>query len=196
MKEKLLETIRRVTDLPREEEEKICRIVQSATFKKGDRLVEAGVVPRKFGFVCKGLFRYYYLSEKGSEFTKGFHPEGTFISSYTAMVKQSPSYYTIEALEASEVLVIDYDDWHKLFVGHPCWTNFLLAQLQKGFMKKEARERELLLLNAEERYEIFLHEYPHLEKRIKQHMIASYLGITPVALSRIRTQMQDASDKL
>ena len=60
---------------------------------------------------------------------------------------------------------------------------------EKGYATKEKRERELLLLDAESRYKSFIHEFPHLEPRIKQHMIASYLGITPIALSRIRKKM-------
>ena len=61
--------------------------------------------------------------------------------------------------------------------------------IEKGFTTKEKRERELLLLDAESRYRIFLEEFPNLEKRVKQHMIASYLGITPERLSRIRKNM-------
>jgi CRP-like cAMP-binding protein len=103
------------------------------------------------------------------------------------MIKNRPSYYTIEALEDSHILTFNYGQWKSLYDHHSCWSKVLLAILEKGYIKKEAREREFLLFSAEERYRSFLDEYPHLENRIKQHQIASYLGITPVALSRIRS---------
>jgi CRP-like cAMP-binding protein len=139
--------------------------------------------------VNSGLFRYYYVSEKGSEFTKGFFAERSFITAYTAMRKGRPSHYTIEALEDASILVVDYQQWLHLQNRHTCWMHFLFSLVEKGYEKKESRERELLLFSAEERYRSFLKDYSALEKRLKQHMIASYLGITPVALSRIKKSM-------
>ena len=185
----LVNTINAISDVPSEEMVKLCRIAVPEKIQKGNAFILEGDLPRKFAFVGNGLFRYYYVTEKGTEFTKGFFPEGSFITSYTAMIKRRPSYYTVQALEDSDVLVIDYTRWQKLYEGSTCWMNFLFALVEKGYMKKEARERELLVLDAEERYRAFLREYPALEKRVKQHMIASYLGITPVALSRIRKAM-------
>lgn len=152
--------------------------------------IKSGEIPRKFGFVISGLFRYVYASEKGHEFTKGFMPENNFISSYSAMVTQTPSPYLVEALERSSILSVTYQDWNKLTKINPGWRELLLVLLEKGYMVKEKRERELLLYDAETRYRIFLEEHPRLETRIKQHMIASYLGITPIALSRIRKRMK------
>jgi CRP-like cAMP-binding protein len=187
--ENLLKTIRSIAQIPSSEEEKLVRIVTAQTCGKGDLFIREGAVPQKFAFVTSGLFRYYYINQKGSEFTKGFFPENSFITSYTAMIRHSPSFYAIEALEPSTILVFNYDEWKVIYQGHPCWHSFLIALLEKGYSKKETRERELLLFSAEERYRSFLTEYPHLEKRVKQHLIASYLGITPVALSRIRKSM-------
>jgi CRP-like cAMP-binding protein len=185
----LLHTVRAIADIPPEEEAKFCSIVVSENLKKGDTFIREGDVPQKFAFVSNGLFRYYYVNEKGNEFTKGFFPEHNFITSYTAMVRRKPSCYAVQALEDASLLVVDYHRWQNLYRGHTCWLSLLFALVEKGYMKKEARERELLILSAEERYRSFLHEYPDLEKRIKQHLIASYLGITPVALSRIRKEM-------
>ena len=106
------------------------------------------------------------------------------------MIQNRESYFTIEALENSKILVVDYNDWKKLFSGNLSWHKFLITLLQKGYCMKEAREREFLLLSAEERYKSFIRNFPGLENRVKQHIIASYLGITPVALSRIRKNLQ------
>lgn len=121
----LVHTVSAIADIPSEEAAKLCSIAAHEKISKGDTFIREGDTPQKFAFVGSGLFRYYYVNEK-------------------------------------------------------------------GYMKKEARERELLILNAVERYRVFLREYPDLEKRIKQHMIASYLGITPVALSRIRKEISSA----
>ena len=189
MKSLLIHALSTIAEIPLEEQEKLCNIAVTEEIKKGDRFIHEGDVPKKFAFVGHGLFRYYYVNEKGNEFTKGFFPELNFVASYTAMIKARPSYYTVQALEDSSILVVDYKHWQNLYSNNSCWKNLLFALVEKGYMKKEARERELLILNAEERYRIFLCEYPNLEKRIKQHMIASYLGITAVALSRIRRNM-------
>jgi CRP-like cAMP-binding protein len=189
MTDNLLNAIRAITPLIMEEEDKLLDIVHIQRLRKNDKFINEGAVPHKFAFVNEGLFRYFYMNGKGAEFTKGFFFENSFITSYTAMKNGLPSYYTIEALEDSEILVFDYAKWKILYAGHRCWDGLLVAMLEKGFAKKEKRERELLLNNAEERYRSFLQEYPQLDHRIKQHMVASYLGITPVALSRIRKGM-------
>ncbi len=147
--------------------------------------VREGQTPYSFAFVYKGLFRYYYADKTGHEFTKGFMPENAFISSYSALIQHRESYFTIEALEDAIILDIPYEKWHAFMLQEPGWQHFLIALLEK----KETREREFLLLSAEERYTRFLETHPGLDKRIKQHLIASYLGITPVALSRIRKKM-------
>ena len=178
---------------PEGELEKLSALTRRHVLAKGERFIAAGNIPTRLAYVCKGLFRYVYLDPRGNEYTKGFFPEGDFIVSYSAMVSQLPSYFSIEALEDSVVDELDYANWLTLLNGHSCWTTLLVTFLQKGYIKKEKREREFLLLNARERYQSFLQEYPGLESRLRQHMVASYLGITPVALSRIRSQTKHIS---
>jgi CRP-like cAMP-binding protein len=105
------------------------------------------------------------------------------------MVSNRASYFNIEALEDSSVVVIDFNQWRELMKQHICWSSFLISVLQKAFEKKEGRERELLLFDAETRYTLFQQQHPGLANRVRQHMIASYLGITNVALSRVRKKM-------
>ncbi|MCC5940334.1 MAG: Crp/Fnr family transcriptional regulator [Balneolaceae bacterium] len=151
--------------------------------------IRDGVIPKTFGFVCSGLFRYMYTDREGKQYTKAFMPEQSFLSSYSAMIRQAPSFYAIEALEASVVLEFDYIKWLELKESNPCWDHFLIKMLEMGYSQKEKRERELLLLDSETRYRNFLEEYPTLETRVKQHMIASFLGIAPESLSRIRKKL-------
>ena len=105
------------------------------------------------------------------------------------MVEKRPSYFAIQALEDSVIEVVDYLRLLEVISEHVCLKDLVIALLQKGFITKETREREFLLLDAEERYFKFKERFPALEKRIKQHIIASYLGIAPESLSRIRKKV-------
>ncbi len=182
-------SIGQLTDLTESEITEFTKIARIKTFERKSNFIREGQIPTEFGFVLSGLFRYLYISEKGKEFTKAFMPEKSFISSYSAMISKTTSFFFIEAIEQSKVLVISNSGWEKLKMQNPKWNLLLISLLEKGYGIKEKREREFLLLDAESRYKIFLEEYPNLENRVKQNMIASYLGITPVALSRIRKKM-------
>lgn len=163
---------------------------KSRVYEKKEVFIHEGAYPSKIGFIKKGLFRYYYLTTEGTEYTKAFMTTGDIISSYSSMIAGQKSYYTIEALEESEVVEISYHQWQRLRSMNAKWDKLLIMFLEKGYAAKEKRERTFLLMDAEERYKAFLEEYPSLEKRVKQYMIASYLGITPIALSRIRRKMR------
>jgi CRP-like cAMP-binding protein len=185
----LIPAIKSIVNLPVEQENRLLELGKEVVLRKGQNFVSEGEVPKKFAFVNKGLFRYYYVDRKGNEFTKGFFEENVFLSSYSAMIAGRESFFSIEALEDSSLVVFEYNHWKELFKQHNCWSLFLIAILEKGFTKKETREREFLLFDAEERYRAFSQNNPGLEQRVKQHMIASYLGITNVALSRVRKKM-------
>lgn len=187
----IVHAIGQFTDLTESEISEFTKIARIKSFEEKSYFVREGQIPTEFGFVLSGLFRYVYISDKGKEFTKGFMREKSFISSYSAMISKTSSFFFIEAIEQSKVMIISNNEWEKLKTKNPKWNLLLVSLLEKGYAIKEKREREFLLLNAESRYKIFLQEYPNLENRVKQNMIASYLGITPIALSRIRKKMQE-----
>lgn len=184
----MLESLYKIASPKRVQE--LINIGQVEDIPQDDYFIRKGDVPKKLGFVISGLFRYYYLSENGDEYTKSLILENNFISSYSAMISSSPSHFFIQALEPSQILKIPYSQLTNLLAGDPFWVQFVLRFLEKGFMAKEQRERELLLLSAERRYLNFLEEFPGLDKRVKQIIIASYLGIKPESLSRIRKKLQ------
>lgn len=184
--EKLIRVLDHLADIAPEDSKRLYASGSAKSVPKGGYYIQAGEIPKTFAFVSSGLFRYVYIDEEGRQFTKAFMPECSILSSYSAMIQKSQSHYYIEALEPSKIVEFSYSGWLKLKETNHCWDRFLIAMLEKGYIKKESRERELLLLSAEDRYRIFLDEYPSLESRVKQHMIASYLGITPESLSRIR----------
>ena len=175
--------------VPTERVEELISIGQIKTINSGEYFIREGETPNKFAFVKSGLFRFVYINDKGLEFTKGIIPEHNFISSYSAMISKSKSLFFIEALEKAEIFEISYEKWKVLLETDAFWVKFLLTLIEEGFSIKEKRERDLLLLNAETRYINFLKEFPKMEKRIKQTIIASYLGIQPESLSRIRKKI-------
>lgn len=172
--------------LPENKIKEFLSIGKTNSVRAFDYYIRAGVVPCKLAYVISGLFRYVYFDEKGNEFTKGIITENNFISSYSAMVLKRPSYFFIEALENSQIFEITWPAFTALMDKDIFWVKFLLKFIEKGFITKEKRERELLLLDAETRYRNFLTEFPGIDQRIKQSVIASYLGIKPETLSRIR----------
>jgi CRP-like cAMP-binding protein len=175
--------------LPSERIDELLSIAKEKPVSAGEYFIKAGEVPYKIAFVVKGLFRYVYANDKGDEFTKAIMPENNFISSYSAMILCKPSYFTIEALETALLLEIQWNDFTKLMEKDVFWVKFLLKFIEKGYITKEKRERDLLLLDAETRYKGFLFEFPGIDQRIKQSIIASYLGIKPETLSRIRRKI-------
>lgn len=175
--------------LPEKQAEKLLSIGKEKSIATAEYFIQAGETPTKIAFVIHGLFRYVYINDKGDEFTKAILAENTFISSYSAMVLSKPSYFSIEALENSALLEINWSDYHRLLDDDVFWVKFLMKFLEKGYITKEKRERDLLLLDAETRYKNFLVEFPGMDQRVKQGIIASYLGIQPETLSRIRRKI-------
>lgn len=153
--------------------------------KKGEYLVRAGETVERAYFCTVGLFRLFYPLENGKEYNKSFALERDFVTSYGAMIKREPSYFSIQALEHSTVIAIDYRLLLDMMERSHAWERLVRKCAEQLYMKKEERERQLLYLDAAGRYEAFLKSYPGLAGRIPQYHIASYLGISPVSLSRL-----------
>lgn len=186
----LNKVLQNLVEIPSDEIAKLSRVFQPLTLKNGEFLIRAGEIPTQIGFVVSGILRLYYVNSAGTEFTKSFCPENHFVTAYSALVLNQPAKFFIEALEDSLLLVVDYSQYVQLCAGHSCWQTINHKLVEALFIKKEKREAELLLDDATTRYQKFLKEYPDLENRVKQYHIASYLGISPVSLSRIRKNLQ------
>lgn len=173
--------------VPAEELAKLALIFRPAQLRAGQFFLRAGERPHHIGFLVTGLCRLFYSDEAGAEWTKAFCTEHSLVAAYSALLSNAPSRLFIQALEESTLLVADYGAYQTLATGHACWETINRKIAEALFIKKEQRESELLLDAAPIRYRKFLAEYPGLEARVKQYHIASYLGITPVSLSRIRS---------
>jgi CRP-like cAMP-binding protein len=158
-------------------------------FKKNDIILRAGDVAKYYYFVKSGLLGYYTIDENGNVIYKLFFEENSFCASTSSIIQENPSKFSIVALEDSELIVYSAKAFRKLITEHHDLALFQIAYLEKNWVvKKEPLEINLKSESAKQRY-IELFENQKLFSRLKQHQIASYLGITPTQLSRIRKEL-------
>lgn len=151
--------------------------------------VRAGDSVESIGFINSGLFRYFYIDFEGNEKTKYFASDGDFVFSLSSFIEKKPSFYFIEALEDSEIVQVRADMLYELIGKIPYWQHVYMKIVEQLYVIKEKREAEFLLYDAKERYQKFVAEYPYIADSVKMHCIASYLGIAPESLSRIRSKI-------
>ena len=158
--------------------------------QKGDYLFQQGDIANRLYFLHTGLVRYVSVSETGKEFTQTFAQSPRIIGSTRAMVTQSPVLFGIQAIE--DCMIISFT-WADFFAQMRHDTGFLACYchfLEQIFIIKEERESAFVKDSAEKRYLDFCADYPEFNNHIPQQQIASYIGITPVALSRIRQKLK------
>jgi len=161
-------------------------IGKPSEFKKGEYLFKQGDLDTSVYVVKSGLLKAYYLTVDGKELVKSFIQEGEFIGSLIACSSNEPCTFSLMTLEDSSLLRIPFEDLQTAAVSNHELSSFVNGGLVNLAIKKERREYEFLCLSAPERYALFKQRTPHLVDRITQNDIARYLGITPVALSRIK----------
>jgi len=165
-------------------------ILRQRTYDRGDFFLQEGQVPRTVAFVSKGLFSQYFSAENGDTVIKRFFPEGYFVASTSALLMNAPSMFTIKALEPGVVIEYNFSEFKKLTERFPEIAGFYIRYMELHWIiEKEPLEVSFRLDTAKTRYLNFLKSYPKLETRLKQHEIASYLGVTPTQLSRIRSEL-------
>ncbi len=175
--------------IPKSEWEYFVSHLTECRFEKNDYLIRAGDVAQNFYFIIEGLVRFFYSTEDGKEFNKSFAMENGYAGSFHSLILQAPCGFFIQALERTSTLVMPNQLLRELYGRHSCWERLGRKNAENLVLVKEAREKELLLDSLETRYRRFLKEYPGLADRIPQYHIASYLGVTNVALSRIRRKI-------
>lgn len=171
--------------LPEAEWLAISTLVTSRAIRPGEHLLRAGERAEKIFFVNSGLLREYYVDESGRESTRRFCAENEFSGSLTDLISGGQAMTSIESLDAGEVLIMTWQEIDALADKRPAVMKLLRRFAEILYMRKTVREFEMLTLPAAERYRRFAQEYPALDQRLPRNMVASYLGITPVHLSRI-----------
>jgi CRP-like cAMP-binding protein len=157
--------------------------------RKRQYLLQAGDVCRWAAFVSRGCLRLYSLDDLGRERILNFAIEGSWLVDVESFQHQKPAAGNIDALEDSELLLIDNATIEKMRVASPKWDLYYKEVLRHDLEVAAARIADFVGASAEERYLSFLSKYHDLFQRIPLHQIASYLGIAPQTLSRIRKQL-------
>ncbi|MFY0642758.1 MAG: Crp/Fnr family transcriptional regulator [Bermanella sp.] len=151
--------------------------------------IRAGDITKQMCFIVSGLLRIYYIDQNGNEVNQHFYQAEEVLAPISVMVSNEPCQYYVQALEGSVVLLANSDALFKLGSHNIEWLRLENNIMKTVFLKTAKREAKLLLGNAEQRYKWFLKEYPELAVRLPQYHIASFLGITPVSLSRLRKKI-------
>jgi len=157
------------------------------TYKKNEYFSTIKNPSTFMAFVEKGLFRVYIIDREGNEATLNFRSENMPMSSYGALVLNQMEPVYIQALEDSEIYAIQRDDFLKFWEDDPKWKDILQEITEFDCLRLRRREFSFLMDDAKTRYLNFLKDFKSSADRIKLRYIASYLGITPEALSRIRS---------
>ncbi|MFT5963846.1 MAG: CRP-like cAMP-binding protein [Flavobacterium sp.] len=172
------------------EEFELCKtfFIPKKIRKKQTLLLEGDVCTYNT-FIEKGVLRSYTIDEKGNEHIVQFGFEGWWITDLSSYLTGANSTYTIEAIEDSELLLLTTAAREELMVQLPAFERYQRLLLQNAYIALQARVNSALNLTAEEKYLKLTASYPNIIARVPQHMVASYLGLTPETLSRIRKQI-------
>jgi CRP-like cAMP-binding protein len=179
---------KRGISLTSEEQECIKSLFTYRKFRKNQYLLQQGDVARLETFVIKGLTRTYELGEQGQEHVLYFGPEDWWVGDMYSFLSGTPSQYNIDCLEETEVLQITKPNLEALYDKVPAYNKYFRMLLQNAFISNMQRISATMSKSALERYQEFQLRYPQIESRVPNHQIASFLGITPQSLSRIRRQ--------
>ncbi|WP_341840062.1 Crp/Fnr family transcriptional regulator [Chitinophaga caseinilytica] len=163
--------------------------LKTVSVPKGAFLLRQGEVCRNSFFVEEGLLRYYSIDDKGKEHILQFAPESWIVSDRESVYFGNPSKYFIQALEDSRVISLDEAFVLDISRHDPAFTEANNRLLHNHIRHLQDRVNELLSFTAEARYLRFIELYPSLLLRVPQSMVASYLGIAPESLSRVRKEM-------
>lgn len=178
-----------ILEIPKEAVTHCSNFYGSTKVLKNQFLLQAGEVCNGTYFVEKGLLRMYSIDKNGKEHIIQFAPEKWLISDRSSLYFNEKSNYYIEAVEESEILVLKKDFFANINLEFPNTVENNDLLLQKHIRNLQNRVNSLLSDTAEERYMSFIKMYPDILLRVPQWMVASYLGITPESLSRVRKEL-------
>ncbi|GAA4166250.1 Crp/Fnr family transcriptional regulator [Chryseobacterium ginsenosidimutans] len=156
--------------------------------RKHQYLLQEGDVWKYNAFISSGLLKTFSVDHKGQEHIMNFSPENHWAGDRESLTTGTPSEFNIVALENSEIVLIEKEDFDIICKQIPQFYRMANEILHRSFLASQKRIHANISLSIEEKYQDFIHKYPSVINRIPQHMIASYLGISAETLSRIRSQ--------
>lgn len=181
--------LREEIGLSQEETERLCDKLTQNEFEAKTNIVHTGTVARSVYFIRTGLMRTYHLQD-GKEITTYFACDHQFISTYASFINQAPSFETLEAIEDSSVYELSYRSLLELYEESPKFEKLGRILAERNYLCILDRTVMMQTKTAKQKYIDFIHTTDKkIVQRVPQHQIASFLGITPESLSRIRKQL-------
>lgn len=189
MYEVFFQALRNKVPITNEEMGVIKQYLTPKKLRRKQFLLQEGDVCKFIAFVERGALRSYSIDEKGVERIIQFALEGWTISDLYSFLTAEPAIYTIDALEDSELVLISKSAHEELLKTLPKYETWIRLQITGAYLAMQRRLTSIISLSLEERYASFTSVYPEIVQRVPQHMIASYMGLTPETLSRVRKKM-------
>jgi CRP-like cAMP-binding protein len=188
----LITNIQNLISLSPTEKDIVTTLFKEKTYKKGDFFLVEGQICKQVGFIAKGLMRYY-INHNGEEKTYAFSQENNYVCNYESFLPQNPSSKIIQALEVCDVLVISHDNLQILYANVREGERFGRMAIEAVFIQLLQDLSSFYTETPELRYERFIKNHADLQQRISQYHIASYVGVKPQSLSRIRKRISTQS---
>ncbi|TYA71637.1 Crp/Fnr family transcriptional regulator [Seonamhaeicola marinus] len=185
----LLNYISNHVNLSDSEEDELIAIINYRKYLKGQYLVQQGDICKHSSFIISGCARTFFVDDKGQEHTIMFAIEDWWTSDIGSLITQSPADYNVQCIEDTEVIQFPYDIQEALYLKIPKLERLFRKMLERAFVASQKRIVRSFSLTAKEQYIHFKKQYPKIEQRIPQYMVASYLGITKEFLSKIKSQL-------
>lgn len=175
--------------LTSEEEALIKNYLTPKKLRKKQYLLQDGDVCKSIAFIEKGALKSYSVDDNGNEHIIQFGLEGWIIADLYSFLTGEPATYNIDAIEDAELVQINKAAHEELLVKVPKYETFTRLNITGAYLAMQKRLTSIISSPVEERYSTFTALYPNIVQRVPQHMIASYMGLTPETLSRIRRRI-------
>lgn len=189
MYDRYFEIFNKRVPLTEEDQELIKNYLTVKKLRKRQYLLQEGDVCHVVAFVEKGALRLYRVNEDGTEHIVQFTLDGSFITDLYSFLTNEPSIYNIDAIEDSELVLISRSASDELRKVSAKYQEFIFQATSEAYIQLERRITSTISLALEERYQDLMTNYPDIIQRVPQYMIASYMGLTPETLSRVRNRI-------
>ncbi|KUY20648.1 cyclic nucleotide-binding protein [Elizabethkingia miricola] len=189
MHTQLIHLITQRVNLSIQEREWCAASFEPLSIEKNTIIEKEGKVPEYLYFIVSGYIRIFHLNEKGEEITTHINCPPGFITSYFNYINQVPSDENLESITDCQLLRITKTNLEALIGKSTAFKDFSISVFQESISYNESRSRELATLTAEQRYLKLIKEYPDILQNVPLQYIASFLGMNPKSLSRIRKQV-------
>jgi CRP-like cAMP-binding protein len=185
----LLDYINRIVALTEEEERILISLISYRKLLKGQYFLQQGDVCKYSGFVISGCTKTFYVDDEGQEHVVMFSIEDWWTSDMGSFITQKPADFNVQCLENTELIQFSYENQQQMMQEIPKLERFFRIIVQRALVASQKRIVRNMSMSAKDRYLFFRNEYPKMEQRIPQYLIASYLGITKEFLSKIKSQL-------